>query len=95
MKKALIKKTGEIFEVQSEYSMMTMQISLPIDLEPKLKELEKSFYETWTNYKIKMKTGKDKEDYYTLSNGETYEFDELIVGLDEIREWKIKNGLNI
>ena len=84
MKQALIKKNGEIFEVQSEYSMMMMQISLPIDLEPILKEkLEKDFSETWT------------KDYYVLSNGETYEGDELVVGLDEIREWKLKNDLNI
>ncbi len=96
MKQALIKKTGEIFEVQSEYSMMMVQISLPIDLEPILKEkLEKDFSETWTNDKVKMKTGKDKEDYYLLSNGETYEVDDLAVGLDEIRDWKLKNNLNI
>lgn len=42
-----------------------------------------------------MTTGKDKEDYYVLSNGETYEVDDLAVGLDEIRDWKLKNNLNI
>lgn len=44
---------------------------------------------------VKMTTGKDKEDYYVLSNGETYEVDDLAVGLDEIRDWKLKNNLNI
>jgi hypothetical protein len=42
-----------------------------------------------------MKTGKEREDYYVLSNGETYEVDDLAVGLDEIRDWKLKNNLNI
>jgi len=42
-----------------------------------------------------MKTNKQKEDYYTLSDGETYEIDELVVGLEEIREWKINNNLEI
>ena len=42
-----------------------------------------------------MTTGKDREEYYVLSNGETYEVDELVIGLDEIRDWKLKNGLNI
>jgi ribonucleotide reductase beta subunit family protein with ferritin-like domain len=67
-----------------------------IDFDPTIKEnIEKSFSQTWTNDKVKMKTGKDKEDYYVLSNGETYEVDELVVGLNEIREWKLKNNLNI
>jgi hypothetical protein len=42
-----------------------------------------------------MTTGKDREEYYVLSNGETYEVDELVIGLDEIRDWKVKNNLNI
>ena len=92
MKQALIKKTGEIFDVQNEYSMIRMTIELPFDFPGK-----ESFVEKWThsNNEFKMTTGKDKEDYYTLSNGETYEVDELVIGLDEIRDWKLKNGLNI
>ena len=94
MKQALIKKTGDIYDVANEYSLMSIQISLPIDLEPTVKEkLEKDFSQVWTS--IGVKTGKEKEDYYVLSNGETYEGDELVVGLDEIRNWKIENNLNI
>ena len=94
MKQALIKKTGDIYDVANEYSLMSIQISLPIDLEPTVKEkLEKDFSQVWTS--IGVKTGKEKEDYYVLSNGETYEGDELVVGLEEIRDWKLKNDLNI
>ena len=74
MKKALIKKSGEILDVVSEYSMVQFATE---------------------DSKLKMKTNKQKEDYYTLSDGETYEIDELVVGLEEIREWKINNNLGI
>lgn len=97
MKQALIKKTGEILDVVSEYSMMNISINLPFDL-PDKENLEKKITETWTHNgtdQFKMKTGKDKEDFYVLSNGETYEVDDLVLGLDEIRDWKLKNGLNI
>ena len=96
VKKALIKKTGEIFDVVSEYSMMKMTFELPIDFTDK-KKFEKEIIETWThtNSEFKMTTGKDREEYYVLSNGETYEVDELAIGLDEIRDWKLKNNLNI
>jgi len=94
MKQALIKKTGEIFDVVSEYSMMNISIELPIELGEKIKDIQ----ETWTyngDNQIKMTTGKPKEDYYVLSNGETHEVDDLIIGLDDIRDWKLKNDLNI
>lgn len=97
MKQALIKKTGEIFDIVSEYSMMKLSIELPFDL-PDKENFEKEITETWTHSgtdQFKMTTEKDKEDYYVLSNGETYEVDDLVLGLDEIRDWKLKNGLNI
>ena len=97
MKQALIKKTGEIFDIVSEYSMMKLSLELPIDL-PDKENFEKEITETWTHSgldQVKMKTGKDKEDYYVLSNGETHEVDQLVIGTDEIRDWKLKNGLNI
>ena len=109
MKQALIKKIGEIFDIVSEYSMMKLSLELPIDFPDKEnfeKEIAYQFYamnwqqitETWTHSgldQVKMKTGKDKEDYYVLSNGETHEVDQLVIGTDEIRDWKLKNGLNI
>ena len=97
MKQALIKKTGEILDVVSEYSMVKLSIELPFDL-PDRENIEKKITETWTHSgtdQFKMTTGKDKEDYYVLSNGETHEVDQLVIGTDEIRDWKLKNGLNI
>jgi uncharacterized FAD-dependent dehydrogenase len=47
-----------------------------------------------------MTTGKDKEDYYVLSNGETHEVDQLIIGMGEkgiteIKKVLSKFGLNL
>jgi hypothetical protein len=96
MKQAFIKKTGEIFNVVSEYSMVQLTFELPIDF-PDKDKFEKKISSTWIHEgdQVKMKTGKEREDYYVLSNGETYEVDDLAVGLDEIRDWKLKNNLNI
>lgn len=92
MKKALVKSTGEIFDVVSEYTMMQIEINFPIDMSKELTDkLKKDFESYHVESKYKMTTGKSREDHYLLSNGETYEFDELIVGLDEIRDWKINN----
>jgi len=61
MKKALIKKTGEILDVVHVSLAQLLKMNIEI----------------------------------TLSDGKTYELEELVVGLDEIREWKIKNNLKI
>jgi hypothetical protein len=97
MKQALIKKTGEIFDVVSEYSMMKLTFNLPFDF-PDKENYEKEITETWIHNggtQVKMKTEKDREEYYILSNGETYEVDHLVIGLDEIRDWKLENKLNL
>jgi len=89
--KALIIKTGEILDVKSQYSvkMMSISIELPDDLKDvlskKIMDFEQEFEYKDTN---------DKEgDYFTLSDGKKYHEDELIVGLDNIREYKLKNIL--
>jgi hypothetical protein len=84
MKKALIKKTGEILDIVSEYSTIKIKVNFPTQLD---------YLNSETN--VKMSTGNDKEDFYVLSDGKTYEVDDLAVGLDEIRNWKLKNNLNI
>ena len=98
MKKALIKSTGEILDVTQEYSLMSIEFSFPIDFPEEISEkMKKDFSLTHevTDNKYKMKTGKAREDYFELSNGETYESDDIVVGTDEIRNWKIKNNLDI
>lgn len=93
MEKVIIKSTGEILDVVSKYTMVKMTIELPIDF-PDKEKFEKEISETCT-YELKCETSKDKEDFYILSNGKTYEVDDLVVGLDEIRNWKLESGLDI
>ena len=48
--------------------MMKLSLELPIDF-PDKENFEKEITETWTHSgldQVKMKTGKDKEDYYWL-----------------------------
>lgn len=92
MEKVIIKSTGEILDVVSKYTMVKMTIELPIDF-PDKEKFEKEI-SAWT-YELKSETSKDKEDFYILSNGKTYEVDDLVVGLDEIRNWKLESGLDI
>lgn len=89
--KALIKKTGEILDIVNQYSikMMTISIDLPDALKDTLSEKIMEFEQ-----KFEYKDNDDKEgDYFTLSDGKKYHEDELIVGLDNIREYKLKNIL--
>ena len=83
MAQAIIKETGETFEIIGQYNLRTYKSELTIDLN--IKEENNSFKSKILN----------KIEYYTLSNGETYEGSDIVVGLDEIRDWKLKNNLNI
>lgn len=90
--KALIKETGEILDIKQKYQKMNMTFDIsmfPDELKDELKGFEK---EVWvrepddSNIRIN-----SSEDYYILSDGEKYTDKEVIVGVDNIREWKLKN----
>ena len=76
MKKALIKDTGELLDIRQTYQVVKMNFTF--DLEGKIESgNEKDF--------------KYEPNYYTLSDGKEYHEDDVIVGTDNIRDWKIKN----
>lgn len=90
--KALVKNTGEILDVEGYYSIRQITLSLPIELEGVFKDME------WNLPSMNVKQDKIPEvkkegDYYMLSNGKKYIGDELIVGLNNIRDFKFKNIL--
>ena len=89
--KAIVIETGEVFDVESHYSIkkMTLTIDLPDDLNESLSESLNGFEQEF-EYKD---TNDEEGDYYLLSNDKRYTKDELIVGLDNIREYKLKNIL--
>jgi hypothetical protein len=85
MRKALVKKTGELLDVKSIRKEVTISIEFPKDLDIDVKE---------QTYNLKL-----DNDVYTdgddgdveLSDGNLYKRKDLIVGLEDIRDYKIKN----
>jgi len=84
--KAIVIKTGEVLDVEGYFTVMNLTISLPIEISDDVfKQLESEVY-----LKSRNQDNPKPGDYYTLSDGNKYNDDELIVGLDNIREYKIK-----
>ena len=113
MGKALIKETGEIFDIQFHYKVMKMNFTFNYDSDDKIESVDvkeikekvkKEKKTSWfykgnshpTEYNPPKRDKNDEETlkkhgYYVLENGEKYFGDELIIGDDNIRDWKIKN----
>ena len=89
----LVKKTGEILTTSNNgYEIKRMSFSFKLNLE----DVVKDKIEEKTTYTHPGLSKTDREGkYYTGDNGETYHESEVVVGLDEIREYKIKNNLEI
>lgn len=106
MNKALIKSTGEILEIKSEYAAFTINVSFGSNYSDKIKEMFDSYkidvgfdpkdaidYTIPPN-DIKIDSEKSlKIDRYVLSDGNSYDKSELIVGVEDIRDSKIDNFL--
>lgn len=81
--KALIKETGEVKEVKGMWQKQTISFDLTFDTDNIDDDSEKVFYhEGSSDYNVN-----DVE----LSDGKTYKKSELIIGADNIRDYKIKN----
>lgn len=90
MYKAIIKETGEIVTTKNQFQIKHMSFSFEFDLGDVVKDnIEKTFVHSGTGESDREGT------YYTCDNGETYHESEVIVGLDEIREYKLKNNLEL
>lgn len=85
MKKALIKETGEIFDVRQTYKKMWMSFEINFSDVLKTDEVKE---ETWTKSSV---SNEAEGTYYILSDDNKYFEEELVVGMDNIRDWKIKN----
>jgi hypothetical protein len=92
-KKMLVKETGEILTTTNNgFEIKHMSFSFEFDLEDDVKDkIEEELIYTHPGLSKTDREGK----YYTGDNGETYHESEVVVGLDEIREFKIKNNLII
>ena len=85
--KALIKKKGEVKEVKSMWHIQTVSFDFKFDTDYVDIDTEK-----YTNKVFYHEGSKDyNTDYIELSDGKTYKKSELIIGADNIRDYKIKN----
>lgn len=96
MKEVLVIETGELLDIKFHYKMMKFEFELPKDF---INKSENQTVETWVKHDSKgnihsgSMDSKNEKDipYYILSDGNKYLEKELIVGLDNIREYRIKN----
>lgn len=92
--KALIIKTGKILDIIQEYESRNISIDLDnifSNLSEDKKEELSEMVEKLTNPSFSKKEG----SYYILSDNMEYYEDEVIVGLDNIRDYKISNQIKI
>jgi len=82
MRKALVKKTGELLDVKSIRKEVTISIEFPKDLDIDVKE---------QTYNLKLDNYVYTDGDVELSDGNLYKRKDLIVGLEDIRDYKIKN----
>lgn len=79
--KALVIETGEILDIKFQY--FTKKVNISFDISDSLMEEISS--------KFEKESSEDKEgNLYMLSNDKKYSENELIIGLDNIREYKLK-----
>jgi hypothetical protein len=78
--KALVKETGEIKDIETQYTISTIKVKLKFDIADN---------EVSTTFTKDSNIGKEGT-YYVLSDNEAYHEDNLIVGQDNIREEKLK-----
>lgn len=89
--KAIVRKTGEIMSVKRHWivKMMTLTLEFPEGLEDLNTVLDEKF-----GYKQDIEK-QQEGDHYILSDNKEYMGEDLIVGLDNIREYKITNQIKI
>jgi hypothetical protein len=81
--KALIKNTGELLEVKSMYTQLSITIDFPSEIDIESKSLGTVEYQH--------DGSKLDYDNVELSDGNLYKKEELVIGIENIREYKIKN----
>ena len=82
--KALVKETGEIQEIKSEYKVQYITMSFNFDLSDEQAETIKEM--TLVHDSEPQEEGM----HYTLSDGKVYHEKDVVVGVDNIREEKLK-----
>ena len=85
--KAIVKETGELFQVESQYSVKYMTMSFNFDMDEKQSEHLKEMKFVHDS------DPQEEGEYYTLDDGKTYHEKDVIVGKEEIRDSKLNSLL--
>ncbi len=85
--KAIVKETGELLQVESQYSVKYMTMSFNFDMDEQQSENLKEM--TFVHDSEPQEEG----EYYTLDDGKTYHEKDVIVGKEEIRDSKLNSLL--
>lgn len=84
MSKALIKETQEIFDVENEYSIFYRKYSFEFKFYEEVIPQDTS--QTFVNGN---KSTQKEGTWFLLSNGKEYHQDDIIIGIDRIREHQL------
>lgn len=99
--KALVKKTGEEAKITKSWGIKTINISIDLDLDDNLKEaksyLSTFFTKEFDTEKLDLPTSVNKENpkefldnwFYELDNGDKVTKDDVITGVEDIRDYKL------
>lgn len=86
----LVIKTGEILEIVSISVVMDIEINIT-GLDPILeKQIIKDFNIELPSSHWSHENTDNRKSRYLLSDGNTYVSDEIIIGTENIRDWKLK-----
>lgn len=82
-KKAMVKDTEKVFDVDQHFTVRSFSMEIEYDIDSEeLKDVKDS---TWVFNGDTPQEG----EYYKLSDGKTYSVDDVVVGSDNIRDYKI------
>jgi len=92
--KAIVIKTGEILDIENHWltKKMTLSINMPDDMDIEIREKIENYISEFEIKEVNPKEHKDGH-HYILSDGKEYMREDLIIGVDYIREYKLKNIL--
>lgn len=83
--KALIKETGEVKSVENHWTVKHLTMSFTYQLS------DSDIEDVKQMTLVHDSDPKEEGEYYTLDNGKMYHEKDVIVGLDEIRDHKLKD----
>lgn len=93
MDKAIVKNTGELLDIKAAYITKQISFELPNELLESMKDIKDSnnvpLLNNNTTINIATKDSSPSE-YYLLSDNKQYEASDIVIGKENIREYKIQ-----